>query len=1210
MSMNNKEDNKLLRRYLLGQLGPDEESRIEDRLLFDDDYMELLLVVEDEIIESYIGGALPAREMKWVEKNFFRAPERIRKLRFAKILERYNSTTQEEEPGFLNRARQWFSLWRPSYVFVSATSTLLLTVAGVAVWWAFFHQTDLDKGMVALNAAYRDERPVKARISGLAYAPYIERRGDEKKQVDQRALNRAERIFLDLTETRPKPDSLHALGRYYLAKKDLPQAIELFETALKTDPNNAELQSDLGAALLEQGRADRSNEASGKSLEDFAKGLERFNKALELNSGLLEALFNRALCRQYMMLPRQAEEDWRNYLEKDSSSRWAIEARENLKAIEEQKNEEQKKKVSQSKEEVLQEFLHAYRAKDDEKAWRLIRQNREATAGRLIWWRLLDDFFNLTGSRQPDQAYDRLQALFYVGELEYQRARDPYVLELARYYHASSPSVCRFLAQAHVLINQGHDLYVMTKYNHALDLYNQAREIFARFGNELETKLADFFRGYCLFQLDQKEQQLSLFEILAGNCRNRNYLWLLSQTFNSLSNVEYSLTEYSKGLGYANLALNISEKIDDPYSAQKNLAQLAYQYRNIGDYDKSLSFLNKCLVQAGKDWPGARQMWRTYVSISESLSAARLYASAASYEKEALRLAQEVIRDPSDPSLIYVSYMNLALTFGKQQNFSEAINLANRGFEAAKKIDSEQARLSSLAYASLQLGHLLRQTGDYNKALAYYDQSVELHDAVHSKVWLYDAHKGRLLCHFAQGNDAAAKAELQTTLRFLENNRDKILEEDNRNTYFDVEQSIYDAAADFAYSRLRDNRAAFEYIEVSRARSLWDLINAEPKIRDKNGERQPILRPGAQSLTLTEVQQQMPDQAILLQYAALDDKLLICAISKDKFSVVEKKIRPSELADKVFQFNSSISRIRSESVTREAKELYDLLIAPIESLLEKGKTICIAPDKALSQLPYDALVSPRSGRYLIEDYQLTFSPSATVYIDCSNRALNNERIDDERLLIVDNPSFDHRAFPSLPDLPSAAEEAEKVAGNYPTSRMRLSGAEARKEKVQREMERSDVIHIASHYVADEQHPMRSKLLLAREPGQSDQSHEPSGTLQAYEIYRRKLPRARLVVLSACQTGVERYYNGEGMIGMSRVFLAAGVPLVVASLWPVDSSATKELMVRFHEYRRSQRLSTAAALRKAQLDLLGDSQRNYQQPYYWTGFIAIGGQTNY
>jgi CHAT domain-containing protein len=162
------------------------------------------------------------------------------------------------------------------------------------------------------------------------------------------------------------------------------------------------------------------------------------------------------------------------------------------------------------------------------------------------------------------------------------------------------------------------------------------------------------------------------------------------------------------------------------------------------------------------------------------------------------------------------------------------------------------------------------------------------------------------------------------------------------------------------------------------------------------------------------------------------------------------------------------------------------------------------------------------------------------------------------------------------------------------------------------MESSDVIHIASHYIADEAHPMRSKLLLAREPDQSDQSHEASGTLQAYEIYRQRLPRARLVVLSACQTGAERYYNGEGMISMSRVFLAAGVPLVVASLWPVDSAATKELMVRFHEYRRSrsQKLSTAAALRQAQLDLLGDSQRNYQQPYYWAGFIAIGGQTNY
>src|SRR5262249_41900518 len=163
MSMNSKEDNKLLRRYLLGQLSQDEESQIEERLLFDDDYMELLLVVEDEIIESYVGGALPARELKWVEKNFFCSPERIRKLRFEKILERYNSTTHEEEPRFLNRVRQWFSLRRPSHVFVSAATTLLLTVAGVAVWQAFFHQTDLDKGMVALNAAYRVERPVNAR---------------------------------------------------------------------------------------------------------------------------------------------------------------------------------------------------------------------------------------------------------------------------------------------------------------------------------------------------------------------------------------------------------------------------------------------------------------------------------------------------------------------------------------------------------------------------------------------------------------------------------------------------------------------------------------------------------------------------------------------------------------------------------------------------------------------------------------------------------------------------------------------------------------------------------------------------------------------------------------------------------------------------------------------------------------------------------------
>jgi CHAT domain-containing protein len=100
------------------------------------------------------------------------------------------------------------------------------------------------------------------------------------------------------------------------------------------------------------------------------------------------------------------------------------------------------------------------------------------------------------------------------------------------------------------------------------------------------------------------------------------------------------------------------------------------------------------------------------------------------------------------------------------------------------------------------------------------------------------------------------------------------------------------------------------------------------------------------------------------------------------------------------------------------------------------------------------------------------------------------------------------------------------------------------------------------------------------------------------------------VLSACQTGIDRNFDGEGAVGIARPFLVAGVPLVVASLWPVDSNSTTELMIRFHKHRAVEHNSTVAALRLAQLELLRDSSLGYQAPYYWGSFVLIGGSASF
>jgi CHAT domain-containing protein len=155
-----------------------------------------------------------------------------------------------------------------------------------------------------------------------------------------------------------------------------------------------------------------------------------------------------------------------------------------------------------------------------------------------------------------------------------------------------------------------------------------------------------------------------------------------------------------------------------------------------------------------------------------------------------------------------------------------------------------------------------------------------------------------------------------------------------------------------------------------------------------------------------------------------------------------------------------------------------------------------------------------------------------------------------------------------------------------------------------------VIHFATHYVIDPPSPLNSRLILSPEVQGAGASHQADGVLQAFEIYGMKLHRTRLAVLSACQTGVERTYQGEGAIGVARSFISAGVPVVVASLWPVDSEATASLMIKFHEYRKINRVSAAEALRMAQRDMLIASEERLHKPYAWAGFVAFGGHTSF
>jgi CHAT domain-containing protein len=112
-----------------------------------------------------------------------------------------------------------------------------------------------------------------------------------------------------------------------------------------------------------------------------------------------------------------------------------------------------------------------------------------------------------------------------------------------------------------------------------------------------------------------------------------------------------------------------------------------------------------------------------------------------------------------------------------------------------------------------------------------------------------------------------------------------------------------------------------------------------------------------------------------------------------------------------------------------------------------------------------------------------------------------------------------------------------------------------------------------------------------------------GLLFLRELQHIKLPHTKLVVLSACQSGLGQYYRGEGIVSLIRPFLASGVPTVAASLWPVNEQATSDLMIEFHRQRRLANKSAGGALQAAEIKL--SESAAFKHPFYWAPFILVG-----
>ncbi len=166
----------------------------------------------------------------------------------------------------------------------------------------------------------------------------------------------------------------------------------------------------------------------------------------------------------------------------------------------------------------------------------------------------------------------------------------------------------------------------------------------------------------------------------------------------------------------------------------------------------------------------------------------------------------------------------------------------------------------------------------------------------------------------------------------------------------------------------------------------------------------------------------------------------------------------------------------------------------------------------------------------------------------------------------------------------------------------FTGANASEKQFKQSASTYSTIHLATHGVLDNTHPLYSYLLLAKADGDMDND----GLLEAREIMSMNI-HADLAVLSACETAQGRVGAGEGMIGMSWAFFVAGVRTTVASQWKMNSTSTSQLMVNFYQaLKLDERVNAekkAEALRTAELSLMKDAR--YRHPFYWAGFVMVG-----
>jgi CHAT domain-containing protein len=345
-------------------------------------------------------------------------------------------------------------------------------------------------------------------------------------------------------------------------------------------------------------------------------------------------------------------------------------------------------------------------------------------------------------------------------------------------------------------------------------------------------------------------------------------------------------------------------------------------------------------------------------------------------------------------------------------------------------------------------------------------------------------------------------------------------------------------------------------------------------------------------ISITNLQQTLLPEEIILSYYYTSNKLICFSVAKESLAIVTSTL-DSAFFKEIILLRSGLEnpQASSASMLRESGAiLFKKLISPMQEHLKGKKRLVIIPYNEINYLPFEMMQDNADGSLLLDKYAISYQYAAGFLTD------NNAKPGDKYNVLAMAPFASKENAANLPALPASADEINHLPGKQ------LNNAAATKQQFIALSDKYPVIHLATHAIANDTNLLGSYIEFYGTKKDADTLHR----LYEPEIYALDLKSARLVILSACETGNGLLVNGEGVMSLSRAFSYAGCKSVVTSLWKADDIATAFIIKRLHYYLQ-RGLAKDEALQKAKMDYLKsvDIEDRFKNPAYWAHLVLIG-----